>query len=105
MYDWPEIRPHTDAMWQVLRGHFAQVGLQPPDKLTHVEDETHRWLEPDLFFSQTCGYPFITRLVGQVDLLGTPHFDIEGWQGPNYSSAIIVRANDDGAGIVRPLPA
>ncbi|MEP1208667.1 MAG: PhnD/SsuA/transferrin family substrate-binding protein [Rhizobiaceae bacterium] len=91
MYDWPEVRADTDGFWQVLQKHFSEAGFNAPDALKHVEDETEGWLEPDLLFSQTCGYPFITRLEGQVELIGTPHFDIDGWQGPNYSSAVIVR--------------
>ncbi|MEP0944120.1 MAG: PhnD/SsuA/transferrin family substrate-binding protein [Rhizobiaceae bacterium] len=95
MYDWPELRSDTDAYWQILRRHFAKAGFSPPDMRQHVDDETHGWLEPGLFFSQTCGYPFISRLEGRVELLGTPHFDIDGWQGPNYSSAVIVQKDHE----------
>ena len=93
MYDWPELRSDMDAYWQILRKNFIEAGFTPPEARLHVDDETHGWLQPDLFFSQTCGYPFVCRLEGQVELLGTPHFNIDGWQGPNYSSAIIVRAD------------
>ncbi len=91
MYDWPELRTDSDALWQILHKHFLQAGFQPPEVLSRFEDESQGWLEASLFFSQTCGYPYITRLEGQVELLGTPHFDIDGWQGPNYCSAIIVQ--------------
>ncbi|MGI9364110.1 MAG: phosphate/phosphite/phosphonate ABC transporter substrate-binding protein [Rhizobiaceae bacterium] len=95
MYDWPELRPQTDAMWQVFRQKFAASGFQPPSSLSRSDDESEGWLHPALFFSQTCGYPFITRLEGKVQLLGTPHFDAEGWIGPNYSSAVILRKDFD----------
>jgi ABC-type phosphate/phosphonate transport system substrate-binding protein len=91
MYDWPELRADTDGFWQILRKHFTRAGFDAPEVLEHVDDETQGWLEPELLFSQTCGYPFISRLEGKVELLGTPHFDIEGWQGATYRSAVIVR--------------
>ncbi|MCJ8308219.1 MAG: PhnD/SsuA/transferrin family substrate-binding protein [Rhizobiaceae bacterium] len=93
MYDWPELRSDTDAYWQILHDSFAADGFEPPQVIFHTDDETEGWLSPDLFFSQTCGYPFVSRLEGKVELLGTPHFDIEGWQGPYYASALIVRVD------------
>lgn len=48
------------------------------------------WLRPDLLFSQTCGYPLITKLAGQVKLLATPSYDAPGCDGANYSSLVIV---------------
>ncbi|NKB52472.1 MAG: PhnD/SsuA/transferrin family substrate-binding protein [Rhizobiaceae bacterium] len=99
MYDWPELRADTDALWQMLRKNFSQAGFQPPDHLSRFEDESEGWLEASLFFSQTCGYPYMSRLEGQVELLGTPHFDIDGWQGSNYSSAIVVRKESKAASL------
>lgn len=91
MYDWPELHRQTDAMWQVFKNSFSASGFEPPSSLSRSGDESDGWLNPSLFFSQTCGYPYITRLAGKVHLLGTPHFDVKGWDGPNYSSAIILR--------------
>lgn len=93
MYDWPELRSDTDGYWQILRESFAEAGFDPPESILHADDETEGWLSPRLFFSQTCGYPFVARLEGKVELLGTPHFAVDGWQGPNYASALIVRAD------------
>lgn len=95
MYDWPELRSQTDQIWHILAHHFEAAGFQAPSELTRPDGETEYWRDPDLLFSQTCGYPFSTQLVGQVALLGTPCFDIPGWDGPNYSSAIIVRSDAD----------
>ena len=97
MYDWPELRPQTDAIWDVFHKHFDTAGFESPSGLSRSECESDGWLDPSLFFSQTCGYPFITRLEGRVQLVATPHFDVEGWKGPHYSSAIIVR-RDSGLG-------
>lgn len=99
MYDWPELRSDTDAFWQILSKNFQEAGFSCPKVLTHVEDESEGWLERDLFFSQTCGYPFVSKLEGQVELVGTPHFSVDGWEGPNYSSAVIVRTEYEADGL------
>ena len=95
MYDWPEIQFETDLFWETLEISFSDHGLSPPKKLQRFADESCAWGAEDLFFSQTCGYPFSKFPLGQANLLGTPHFNVEGWQGPRYSSAIIVRKDSN----------
>ena len=51
------------------------------------------WPRPDLLLSQACGYPLMTALRGRVRLLATPHYDVPGCSGTDYSSAIVVREN------------
>jgi len=54
------------------------------------------WRRPDLMVSQTCGYPYVTQLRGQVQLLATPAYDFPGCDDCDYSSVIVTRA---GSGI------
>ena len=54
------------------------------------------WRRPDLLVSQTCGYPYVTHLRGQVQLLATPAYDFPGCDGSDYSSVIVTGA---GSGI------
>lgn len=54
------------------------------------------WRRPDLLVSQTCGYPYVTQLRGQVQLLATPAYDFAGCAGSDYSSVLITGA---GSGI------
>ena len=54
------------------------------------------WRSPDLLLSQTCGYPYMTQLRGEVTLLATPCFDFAGCEGSDYRSVIVVR---EGGGI------
>ena len=49
------------------------------------------WRRRDLLLSQTCGYPYMTRLRGEVTLVATPCYDFAGCSGSDYSSVIVVR--------------
>lgn len=75
---------------QRLRGWREDVAVQAPESL-YIDLDSH-WRNPRLFLSQTCGYPLLTKLVDQVTLVATPHYDAPGCSGPNYSSALIVNA-------------
>jgi ABC-type phosphate/phosphonate transport system substrate-binding protein len=86
MYDWPEVRDATDAYWKALAERLGvEFGLART--LTHGND----WQRPDLYFSQTCGYPFTHELKGQLTYVATPHFGARGCNGPHYRSIIFSR--------------
>lgn len=94
MYDLPVVKRATDAWWTGLSGHFRRAGVRAvPHHLTRPGEGSEFWLSPDLLFSQSCGYPLVTRLAGSVTLLGTPCYDIDGCEGPDYCSFVIVRAD------------
>ena len=38
----------------------------PPQSLTRTVPYNQIWMHQDLLFSQTCGYPFVSRLWDQV---------------------------------------
>jgi ABC-type phosphate/phosphonate transport system substrate-binding protein len=86
MYDWPEIREDTDRFWAALAQRLGVSG-----GLWRGEDYAAPWRDPDLLFSQTCGYPFTHALRGQVKLVATPHYAADGCEGPNYCSFVFAR--------------
>lgn len=94
MYDWPELRPATDAVWAALRAALRENGLAAPDSLERGRPRAAQWRDPDLLLSQTCGYPFATALRGAVRLVATPVYRAEGCDGPAYRSAVVVRVDD-----------
>ena len=95
MYDFPEVRRATDALW----GGIARRLPGPPVGLTRREDLLAVWTDPDLLLAQTCGYPLVTTLKGRVALVATPRYTAEGCEGAWYRSAIVVRADDAAQGV------
>ena len=89
MYDWPELKAAHLAFWRLFEVQLERFDIKLPSLDSRSAESD--WLKPDLFFSQTCGYPYATKLMGKVQLVGTPHFAVEGCTGPRYSSAVIVR--------------
>jgi ABC-type phosphate/phosphonate transport system substrate-binding protein len=100
MYDLPELAAATAAWWAGLRHHMVEAGVAGlPAVLTHPEDPHAHWRDPDLVFSQTCGYPLTHELKGKVQLLATPRYLAKGSEGATYVSQVIVRADDPAASI------
>ncbi len=86
MYDFPEARPAAGAFWQAIAG---RLGVSVP--LSQPEDWTEAWRQPDLLFSQTCGYPFTHEFAGKLKLVATPHYAAPGCDGPFYCSILFAR--------------
>lgn len=122
MYDWPEVRAETDAHWAAVRYELRKSGVDAPEHLTRrnadlppvpggIKDGFGKviapdpaslppdefdlavlWQHPNLLLSQTCWGPLGlwlrgVRVVGQQDYSG-----IEGGEGEEYSSALVVTA-------------
>lgn len=96
MYDWPEVRWANDALWNLIGVRLRASGIAAPKALDRSRRFGDDWLDPGLVLSQTCGYPFSTRLIGKVRLVGTPVYAVEGCDGPYYSTFIIARRGEGG---------
>lgn len=94
MYDWAEARRDNDMIWTAVADTLAAEGVDRPDELIHTEPGDDHWLDPRLLLSQTCGYPYATRLRGKVTLVATPVYDAPGCNGATYSSAVVVRRDE-----------
>ncbi len=94
MYDLPELRAATDALWSAIAERLAGRGVKTPDALTRGPSLDALWTDPRLLLAQTCGYPLVTSLKGRVTLVGTPCYRAEGCDGASYRSAIVVRASE-----------
>jgi ABC-type phosphate/phosphonate transport system substrate-binding protein len=93
--DPPVVREATRQLWAHLRGSLRAAGLVGvPDALDETYSHDAAWLDPNLLLAQTCGYPFATRLRGQVRLVATPCYDHPGCEGALGASFIVVRADD-----------
>ena len=67
------------------------AGIAAPAALDRSRSADSVWRDPGLVLSQTCGFPFSTRLRGIVRLVATPVYDVAGCEGPSYSSMIVAR--------------
>ena len=95
MYDFAELRPAHDALWDVLRTALLDSGIRNvPSQLTR--DLSHRdvWRHPALLLSQASEYPIATSFDEVLTLVATPRYSAAGCDGASYRSAIIVRTQD-----------
>ncbi|WP_156884622.1 phosphate/phosphite/phosphonate ABC transporter substrate-binding protein [Stappia stellulata] len=94
MYDWPEVREATDALWVSLRDAFRAAGIAAPEGLTRNRPLLALWRDPQLLLAQACGLPYVQHLRGAVRLLGTPAYDIPGCPPGTYRTVFVVRRED-----------
>ena len=52
------------------------------------------WLSPQLLLAQTCGYPLMKTLRGQVQVVGRPVYQLPHSSGGHHCSLIVARADD-----------
>ena len=100
MYDDPLIRSANDELWQVWRDSIARLSsrsIKPPATLNRDMPLAEQWAHKDLFLSQTCGFPYITKYRDQVRLVATPRYSHPGCDGHCYSSFVITRKNTSGS--------
>ena len=97
MYNLREMRAANARFWEALRGLLLEAGLDDvPESLTFERRPVPERLEPELLFSQTCGYPLETVFKGQAIRLGAPIYEVPGcdtssW-GPTHHAFFVVRA-------------
>ncbi len=72
------------------RGWTEPMALVEPNP----DDLLAFWRAPTTLLSQTCGYPLVTQLANEVDVLARPGFAIDGCEDHSYCSFVIVRAED-----------
>ena len=94
MYDPPQLRTATDALWSAIREGAAAEGLTPPHRLTRAPDLWPIWQAEDLFLAQACGLPYRAHLHDRVTLVGTPDYGLAGLPPGHYRSVIVVRDSD-----------
>lgn len=94
MYDFAPVRAATDAWWQGIARALRLQGIADvPDQLTRERAE-RTWRHPDLIFGQVCGYPLIRSHGTKPQLIATPCYDVPGCEGPDYSSVIVIHAEN-----------
>ncbi len=90
MYDMPALQAAHDRFWNLIRDDLS-FG---PDRLTRDHNMWDVWQDPGLILAQTCGMPYRTRLHGQVQLVGTPDYDLPDCPAGYYNSVFVTRRDD-----------
>ena len=91
MYDRAETHAAQQDLWVAVRD---RLGPGLPPRLIVPDDPMTHWLAPDLALSQTCGFPYRTRLHGRVALIGTPDYGLPDCP-PGYYRSILIQRTDD----------
>ena len=87
------VTPALAADWRALLGDVLQA-VDTHACIVDPGDDLHvLWRRPDLLVSQTCGYPLMSGLHKQVQLIATPTFDAPGCSAADYSSVLITGAD------------
>jgi ABC-type phosphate/phosphonate transport system substrate-binding protein len=94
MYDWPEVLSAHQSLWSAIAERLSAFGVAAPTSLERTRTCDSVWRDAGLVLSQTCGFPFSTRLRGLVRLIGTPMYDVPGCEGAYYSSMIVTRSSE-----------
>ena len=91
MYDFPETRWATDALWDGIFRHLRAHDLSVmPSRLVHGVPLKQLWLDKHLIFSQCCGYDVVHRYRGRLQILATPTYTVAGCENGRYVSAVMV---------------
>lgn len=92
MYDLPWLQDANDRLWEAIAQALHARGLDHvPRRLTRTDDLPALWRDPALLLAQSCGFPFMTTLRGQVQLVATPHYRADGCDGARHRAAILIR--------------
>jgi len=99
MYDLSEVEGALDSLWAGLARHLRREGFsEVPDRIQHGRNLADLWDDPDLWFSQCCGYDIVRRYAGKLRPVATPHYGAPGCKGSRYASNVVVaedcEAND-----------
>jgi ABC-type phosphate/phosphonate transport system substrate-binding protein len=91
MYDFPETRWATDALWEGIVRHMEEQGLYVmPSRLVHDVPLVELWQDGRLIFTQCCGYDVVHRFRDRLQVLATPTYTAAGCDTGRYSSAVVV---------------
>jgi ABC-type phosphate/phosphonate transport system substrate-binding protein len=101
MYNLPEMAAANTRFWDALRDRLAAKGVAVDDI---VYDKSRApvpdGIEPDIFFSQICGYPLYKVFRAKGRVLATPRYGVPGCAGPSHCAFFIVRAAEPAADVL-----
>ncbi len=89
-----------DEFWSCLAQNLKREGITNiPSRLEHGFPVRSLWNDPALLFTQCCGYDVVNRYIELLAPIAVPHFSAPGCSGPEYSSFIVVRDDNQATDI------
>lgn len=92
--DLPELREAGDAFGAAVVERLDALVSGP---LTVGRERPGSWTR--LLFGQICGYRYIKQLADVLTPLASPHYQAQGSSGAYVRAAVVVRAQDQAAGL------
>ncbi len=93
MYDLPEVRPASDALWAAIAARLRAEGLADvPLALARQLGHLEGWAHPGLLFAQSCGYPALHDYRDRLRIVAAPIHDAPGCSGTTHCSFLLVAA-------------
>ena len=91
LYALPENEAARNAFWRAVRTEVERQGITGmPDELDLKRPTVPERIDPEMRFSQVCGYPLRKIFDGQATILGAPVYDDEHCDGPTHTGAFVV---------------
>jgi ABC-type phosphate/phosphonate transport system substrate-binding protein len=91
MYDLPEVRTATDALWRGIAARLRAAGVaEVPVALSRHLTHEQGWRHPGLLFGQSCGYPAVYTYHSMLRIVAAPIYDAPGCSGTKHRSFLLV---------------
>jgi ABC-type phosphate/phosphonate transport system substrate-binding protein len=85
----------VDAWWCAIARALRALGMTDlPESLDKPVELDAHWRDPRLLLSQACGYPLVTTLRTDVQVVGVFHYTAPGCSGFDYRSELVARIGD-----------
>jgi ABC-type phosphate/phosphonate transport system substrate-binding protein len=86
MYPFAHLRETQNALWAEIRRHLGEA----PDTLDFDTELHAAWHRPDLLLGQTCGWPLVTELEGEAEVVGTFAVDVPFASADGHYRSVLV---------------
>jgi len=94
LYALPENEAARSAFWRAICTELERQGIADmPGALDFKRPTVPERIDPEMRFSQVCGYPLRKMFDGQATILGAPVYDDEYCDGPTHTGAFVVHGD------------
>ncbi len=100
MYDLAELRGAHETFWAAIAKRLRAAGIDDaPGTLVWGRNVDDLWSDPELLFSQCCGFDLVGAHAARLRPIATPRYRAPGCAGSDYASLVVVAADSDAAAL------